>query len=188
SSSAFGLGDAGAVRTATHAVVHAAPKMLQPATLRPFMRGSTLRVLEPLASARLTVLLALLLARIACEEAGALEHRALFRVETREGARDAVTHRFGLGVLSAAVHRGNDVELVGRFDELEALAHDHARRRTLEVVVRRNSVHRDLAAAGREPHASDSSLAFAGCVSAVVGRHRLQAFTVSCCGFCAAWG
>src|SRR5689334_2306371 len=83
---AFGNADGRAEATTANAVVHAAPKMLQPATLRRFMR-SALRVLEPLARARLTVLLAFLLARVAREEARALEHRALLRVETRERTR-----------------------------------------------------------------------------------------------------
>src|SRR5487761_2541105 len=108
---------------------------------------SALAVLEALARARLTVLLAFLLARVAREEAGALDRRAALRVDRDEGARDAVTHRFGLGRVPTAFDRRPDVVLVDDLDELERLAHDHARRVALEVVVGGLAVDGHLAAA-----------------------------------------
>src|SRR5262249_13857785 len=64
---------------------------------------SALRELISRASAALAVLLALLLARVAREEAAALERRAQLLVELLEGARDAVAQRVGLPCDAAAV-------------------------------------------------------------------------------------
>src|SRR5579862_2473337 len=88
-------------------------------------KGLPLAVLEPLARARLAVLLAFLLARVAREEACALEGWTFLGVERAEGTRYPVTHRFGLCVLPAPVARGPDVELVLRLDELERLPQHH---------------------------------------------------------------
>src|SRR5262245_33857775 len=80
---------------------------------------SALAVLEPLPRSGLAVLLALLLARVAGQEPGALQDAALLRIERDERARDAVAHRLGLRGVPATLHRRPDVELVCRLDELE---------------------------------------------------------------------
>src|SRR6185312_2678147 len=131
--------------------------------LRP---SSALAVLEALAGARLTVLLALLLARVPRQEARALDGAALLGVERDERARDPVAHRFRLGALAAARAGRPDVELVGRLDELERLAQDHARGLALEVIVDREAVDDDRSGAGLEPDAGDGGLALAGGVRA----------------------
>src|SRR5258708_7331032 len=113
--------------------------------------ASALAVLEALAGAGLPVLLALLLAGVAREEARALDRATLLGVERDERTRDAVAHRLGLRGLAAARARGPDVELVLRFDELERLAEHHARGLALEVVVDRKPVDDDGALAGLEP-------------------------------------
>src|SRR6266446_5472434 len=64
--------------------------------------GSTLRELEPGTRSALPVLLALLDARVARQEAGRLQARPQGRVELDQRPRDAVTHRPGLSRLSAA--------------------------------------------------------------------------------------
>ena len=61
-----------------------------------------LGVLEALAGAGLTVLLALLLARVAREEAGVLEAAAALGIDRDERAGDAVAHGLGLGAVPAA--------------------------------------------------------------------------------------
>src|SRR5262249_19819886 len=70
----------------------------------PIVNWSALAVLEPLASAGLAVLLALLLAVVAGEEAGALEGGAALGVGEDQGAGDPVTHGLGLGAVTAAGH------------------------------------------------------------------------------------
>src|SRR5690606_16495002 len=65
-------------------------KALARAALRRDGARSALRVLELLAGARLTGLLALLLARVAREETRLLERAAVLGVDVEERARDAV--------------------------------------------------------------------------------------------------
>src|SRR4051794_28696512 len=107
-----------------------------------------LGVLEALASAGLTVLLALFLAGVAGEKARLLEARPSLGVDGDERARDAVAHGVGLGAVPAARHRRGHVVLIEHFDELERLPHDHARGFSLEVVVARYAVDLDLARSG----------------------------------------
>src|SRR5262245_44042190 len=52
-----------------------------------------LRELEPFASARLAVFLALLHARVACEQAVGFQRRAQARLRHQQGAGDAMTDR-----------------------------------------------------------------------------------------------
>src|SRR5215213_7844180 len=94
-----------------------------------------LRVLEALAGAGLPVLLALLLPRVAREEAGPLEGRAALGVGEHEGAGDAVAHGLGLGAVAAACDGRLDVVLIEDLEQLERLAHDHARGLADEVLV-----------------------------------------------------
>src|SRR5690349_4452278 len=109
----------------------------------------TLGILEALAGARLAVLLALLLPRVPREEAGALERRTTLGIRRAQRARDAVPHRLCLRAVPTTSHRGAHVVLVEQLQQLERLAHHHLVRLANEVLVRRPSVHRDLAGARR---------------------------------------
>src|SRR3954468_11184397 len=83
--------------------------------------GLALRELEAGAGALLSVLLALLHARIAREEAGLLEALAKFGVVDLKRARDAVANRSGLAARAAAVDGHDDIEAVRRLSERERL-------------------------------------------------------------------
>src|SRR5512140_376863 len=112
-----------------------------------------LRELEPGAGAALSVLLALLHARVAREETGLLERPAQLEVEQAERAGDSVPDGAGLARAPAARAEGDDVDLVDRLGELKGRADDH-----LEHVVRKEifegsvvDPHRPLA--GAQAHA-----------------------------------
>src|SRR5574342_1156696 len=121
--------------------------------------GSTLRELEAGARAALTVLLALLLAGVAGQQAAALQRRAVAAVEAFESARDAVAERRRLARRTSARHVGRDVEAARRVGGLEGLMHDHARDLAREVVVEGAAVHGDVAGARPHAHARDGGLA-----------------------------
>src|SRR5690348_1022888 len=101
--------------------------------------------LEARASALLSVLLALLHARIAREETGLLEALAQLEVVDLQRARDAVADRAGLAARAAAVHRDDDVELVDRLRQRQRLLDDHLEHFVAEVVIERPAVDRDRA-------------------------------------------
>src|SRR5260221_10136405 len=97
------------------------------------MRASLpLGELEPGAGATLSIFLSLLHARIARQETRLLQDLAKLSVENEEGTRNAVADRSGLPRASAAIHEGDDVELVHGLRQLQRLAADH-----LEHVVRK---------------------------------------------------
>src|SRR3954451_6429695 len=83
--------------------------------------GLALRELEAGPGALLSVLLALLHARIAREETGLLETLAELGIVDLQRARDAVADGAGLSRGTAAVDRDDDVELVRRLGERERL-------------------------------------------------------------------
>src|SRR5574341_1454916 len=87
-------------------------------------RSLTLAELEPGAGALLSVLLALLDARVARQEAGLLELDAQLGVVLAERSRDRVSDGARLGGHAAAVDRGYDVELVVRLRHRERLLDD----------------------------------------------------------------
>src|SRR5262245_24805181 len=84
--------------------------------------------LEPLARAGHTVLLSLLDALIAREEAGLLEAGAQFDVEDAQRARDAEPHRACLTGDAAAIRGHDHVELIGGLGEEQRMPHDRAQR------------------------------------------------------------
>src|SRR4051812_40638228 len=97
--------------------------------------GLALGELEPGAGAFLSVLLALLHARIARKETGLLEPLAQLGVVDLKRARDAVADRSGLPARTAAVHRHDDVELVVRLRQRQRLLDDHLQHFVGEVVI-----------------------------------------------------
>src|SRR5258705_1579022 len=98
---------------------------------------SALRVLEPRAGAALTVLLALLLACVAGEEAGALQGRAQGRVVLLERARESVADRARLAGVAAAGHGHVEVEVPEAVDGLQRVEHVQAQDLAREVVLDR---------------------------------------------------
>src|SRR5947209_3001836 len=107
---------------------------------------SALAELLPAAGAVEADLLALDLAGVARDEAGAAEVALQGHVVVDQGARDAVADRAGLAGLAATVHVDLDVEggVVG--GEHQRLADDHDRRLAAEVLLDRLAVDEDLAA------------------------------------------
>src|SRR5918997_1737960 len=117
--------------------------------------------LRPLAGLLEPGLLALLDARIAREEAAALELRAQVRVRVDECARDAVAQGAGLGGHAAAVELGHDVHAVLVAHGLERLADVALQREAREVLLERAAVDDVGARARLEDHARDGGLALA---------------------------
>src|SRR5947208_10235391 len=91
-----------------------------PKSLR--LNDLALAELRPLAGLLQAGLLALLDARVARQEAAALELATQVRVGVDEGAGDPVAQRAGLGADAAAVHAGHDVHALVVADGLERLA------------------------------------------------------------------
>src|SRR5215216_2261637 len=118
--------------------------------------------LRPLAGLLQPGLLALLHARVAREEAAALELGPQVRVGLDQRAGDAVAQRARLSGHAAAVHRGHDVHAVVVADGLERLADRALERRAREEDVERAAVDLVGAAAGLEDHARHGRLALAG--------------------------
>src|SRR5512135_80184 len=153
-----------------------------------------LRELEPGAGAALTVLLALLHARVAREEAGLLECPAELAVEEAERAGDPVADRAGLARAPAALDERDDVELVARLGELQGLADDHLEHVVRKVVLEGAVVDLDRSLAGTEEHAGDGFLAASdGLVlevrhgkrlSFVPGQTATAAGACAVCGWC----
>src|SRR5688572_13594979 len=115
--------------------------------------GLALGELEAGARAALTVLLALLLARVTRDVAALLEVGAERGVDLHERARDAVADGLGLAGEAPADDVDEDVVAADGLGELERLAHDHLRGRATEVAVELATVDEDLAAARHHPHA-----------------------------------
>src|SRR5690606_24161921 len=98
-------------------------------------RRSALRVLGRLAGLLEAVLLGLLLAGVAGEEAGLLEGGPQLGVELGEGPSDAEAQRTGLTGGAAAVDRGVDVVDAGRLGDPQRLGEDHLVGLRREVVL-----------------------------------------------------
>src|SRR5687768_6369212 len=109
--------------------------------------------LEARPGALLAVLLALLHARVAREEAGLLETLAQLEVVDLQRTGDPVTDCTGLAARAAAVHRDDDVELVDRLRQRERLLDDHLEHFVAEVIVESAAVDRDRARSRTNVHA-----------------------------------
>ncbi len=119
----------------------------------------SLRELEALASALLTVFLAFLGARISADETGFLEFAAQIAVKLYKSTSNAVTYCSCLTGNSAASHVDVDVELTQSISELQGLANDHALSFAAEIVFGRSLVDRDRTGTGTQEYTSYCSLA-----------------------------
>ena len=111
--------------------------------------------LEPLASALLTVLLALVLARITGEEASLLELGPKFPIKLNQGAGDTETDRIGLTGDTATVGENQNIELVGHLGDEKGLTDRNAPCFRGEVVIEGTTVDGNIALAGAEEYAGD---------------------------------
>src|SRR5947209_3771294 len=132
-----------------------------PNSLRATAAGarSALGELRPLARLLQARLLALLGARVAREEAAALELAAQVGVGLQQRARDAVAQRSRLGRDPAAVQAGDDVHALLVADGLERLTDVAPERGSGEVLVQRTAVDRVGALARPQDDAGDRGLA-----------------------------
>src|ERR1043166_50766 len=135
-----------------------------------------LRELEAPARLGLAVLLALDHARIAGEEAAALERVAQVRLEIGQRLRDAVAHRAGLSRQSAARDRADHVILAGSVGGDDRLLDQHAQHRPREKNLDGALIDQNLAGAGLDPYARDRILALAGRVGAALLVELLDVF------------
>src|SRR4051794_13036847 len=103
-----------------------------PKSVRPTRRALPLAELRPLAGLLEAGLLALLHARIAREEAAAVEAGAEVGVRLEQRGGDAVAQPGGLGGHAAAVHARDDVHAVLVAHRLEWLADGPLQRRARE--------------------------------------------------------
>src|SRR4051812_20298928 len=133
-------------------------------------RALALGELRPLAGLLEAGLLALLDARVARQEAAALELAAQIRVGLEQRAADPVAQRAGLRGDAAALHAGDHVHAVRVADRLERLADVALERRAREEDVERAAVDRVRARAGKQDDAGDRRLALAGRAVARAGR------------------
>src|SRR5437667_10779921 len=115
--------------------------------------------LEALAGALLPVLLALFAARIAREQAFALQLLAQLSIELDEGAGNAQLHRACLAVHAAAGHRGQHVEAGGGFAGNQRLPRFAALRLGHKIFVKRTTVDGEFAAAGAQQNPRHAQLA-----------------------------
>src|SRR3569623_2020630 len=116
--------------------------------IRSKARRLALRELERTAGLGLAVLLTLDHARVAGEEAAALEHAAEIRFEIGQRLGDAVTHGAGLARQTAARHGADDVELGGAVGGDQRLVAQHAQHRPGEEHFNRARVEGELVDAG----------------------------------------
>lgn len=123
----------------------------------------TLGELEPLASALLTVLLALMLARVTGQKACRLQLAAQLRIELDQSARDAEPGCSRLAGDTAAIGQDQNIEAVRHFGEQQGLANVGAGRFVRKVIVKWPVVDRDLAFTGTQEHTRGGGFAAAGC-------------------------
>lgn len=115
--------------------------------------GLTFRELETGASGALTIFFTFFGARITRQETGMFEGRTEVGIVIDERASNAVKDGASLSGFTAAADVDDDVEIVGEVDELERLTQNHAKRRTVEILVDALLVDGNIAFAGTEVNA-----------------------------------
>jgi hypothetical protein len=118
--------------------------------------------LEPLTSALLAVLLALVCARISREETGFFQAGTKFGIELHKRASDAETRCACLTNIPASVGEDQNIELLRGLGRQQGLANHRARGFGCEVGVHRPTVYRDRALAGAQKHSGNGTFPSAG--------------------------
>jgi hypothetical protein len=113
----------------------------------------SLRELEALARALLTVLLALFDARIAGHQTGVLERGAKIVVVFEQRARNAMTHGARLSGRSSARYVNDDVEFARGIGKIQRLADDHPESLIREILLEGLAVDSDFPCAGSQINA-----------------------------------
>src|SRR5882724_5393675 len=122
----------------------------------------TLRELEALARAFLSVLLAFLHSRIARQKSVLPQRRPQLRIESRNRPRQSHAHRASLPAHTAAVRRHHYVHLVGNVRKLQRLDCVMLPRVIRKILFNRPAVDGKLAGAGTKEHARHRLLAPSG--------------------------
>ena len=114
--------------------------------------------MEALARALLSVLLALLDARIARNQARLFQGRPQIAVVFDQCSRDAVTNRAGLPLRAAARYVDHYVELIRRLSQLQRLANDHPQRFVRKIRFEGLAINLEVTAARPQINASSRRL------------------------------
>src|SRR5713226_6809421 len=129
----------------------------------------SLRELEALARALLSVLLAFLDPRIARDQSRVFQGRPQVAVVLNQSSRNSVTNRSGLARWSAAGNVHQHVELGCRLSQLHRLTNDHPQGLVRKIHIERSAINLEVARAGpqiysrRRALASSSSVVFNLC-------------------------
>jgi hypothetical protein len=134
-------------------------RVLEPQTRKKLL---TLRELEPLTCAFLTVLLALVLTRIARKKTCLLERAAQFGVEFDECASDTEANRPSLTRDTAAVSKNQYVETIRHFDRAQSLQNRDPSRFGREIILEGAAIDGDLSRSRPQEHARNASLTAPG--------------------------
>src|SRR6266404_5607378 len=110
----------------------------------------SLRELEALARALLSVLLAFLDPRIARDQARMFQGRPQVAVVLNQSSRNSVTNRAGLACRSAAGNVDQHVELGRRLSQLHRLTNNHSQRLVRKIHIKRSAINLEVARAGSQ--------------------------------------
>jgi len=118
--------------------------------------------LEPLASAFLAVLLALVFPRIAGQKTSFLQRTTQFGVELNQCPGNTQLNCPGLTGYTAAVGENQQIETVSHFDRQERHSHRNTTRFGREIVFQFPAIDRDFARSGPQEHAGNATFATPG--------------------------
>src|SRR5580698_3034223 len=114
--------------------------------------------LEPLPGALPPVLLALFAARVASYQTLGLQLAPQLRIELHQGPRNAELHRVSLPAHSTAQHVGDHVKRGCGIGGRQRCLRRRTLRRSHEILLKLTPVHFEIAAAGTQINARNSSL------------------------------
>src|SRR5260370_527074 len=129
------------------------------APLLPELQKLTLRELEALARAFLSVLLAFLHSRFARQKPVLAQRRAQLWIKSRNRTRQSHAHRASLSAYAAAMRRHHHVHLVRDIRELQWLDRVMLPRVVRKILLHRPAVDRELTATRTQEHARHPLLA-----------------------------